>query len=111
MHIIDKAILCTEVPEDDALNLVGKDFRVQVRRSRMKSMSAVVAEFHEPSPGTIDFPIELNIDKKFFDDIAPCLITGVLGELPLGMRITDLILFADYLQIEALLTLRRASIP
>jgi len=92
------------VPNDDEIDLVGANFRICVRRSRMVQLSAVVADFL--TPDCKEFPINLELNQAFFEDIFGYLVAGVSPHLCVPfMKITDVVLFADYMQMDELIKL------
>jgi len=92
------------VPNDDAIDLVGTNFRTCVRRSRMTKLSSVVADFL--TPDCKEFPINLELNQAFFDDIFGYLVAGISPHVCVSfMKITDVVLFADYLQMDELIKL------
>lgn len=92
------------VPNDDAIDLVGANFRTCVRRSRMAQLSSVVADFI--TPDCKEFPVNLELNQAFFDDIFGYLVAGVSPHVCVSfMKITDVVLFADYLQMDELIKL------
>ena len=91
------------VPDDDVLNLVGANFSACVRRSRMAQLSSVVADFL--TPDCTEFPIGLELDQAFFDTLFGYLVAGISPQV-CGInftQITDVLLFADYMQMDELL--------
>lgn len=92
------------VPKDDEIDLVGANFRTCVRRSRMTKLSSVVADFL--TPDCKEFPINLELNQAFFDDIFGYLVAGISPHVCVSlMKITDVVLFADYLQMDELIKL------
>ena len=105
--VVTPTCLGMSIEDDDQLDLQNETMGYVVSRRRFMEMSTVAKTILEQEPACTELKLGVDVNEDFMKLIAPCLVSGLMTEMAYeGIKndcITDLVLFADFFEIENLL--------